>query len=718
MTVSFLCRCAAVCLCVALNFPLVTSCLADRPLLRIDSALDPSVLKPHAVELSVEHQPDGSVLRMSAGHDYRWPGITITLEGDNRNLSKYGFVAVDVHNVGPKSVGFAVRVDSLDADLESDSLTENQTLAAGETRTVRAALRRKMPDHLKGRLMGMRSNPEGFSEDQGLDTDAIDKILLFVTKKDHEQTVEISSVRAEGDSKVATIWLDSNADPFPMIDLFGQYAHADWPGKTHSLAELKQNLILEEQDIDANPSPEHWDLYGGYVAGPELKATGHFRVQKYEGKWWLVDPEGRLFWSNGIDCVDTNSAQTPITDREFYFSDLPQRDSPMGGLYGRGNWAPHGYYKDRGRYETFNFTAANLVRKYGEDWRTLSRDLAHRRLRSWGLNTIANWSDENVYRMERTPYVVTCNSAGRRIEGSSGYWGKFPDPFDSEFAESVRRSMEYYRNAANSPWCIGVFVDNELAWGDELSLAKAALQSPSDQPAKQAFVDALKLKYARIENLNETWGTPFASWAALLEEPLNEQTMPDDAKAGDDLRAFYSQIGEQYFRVCRQAVKSAAPNTLYLGCRFAWVNDLAVRASAKHCDVIGFNRYEYSVADYQLPEGVDRPAIIGEFHFGALDRGLFHTGLKPTKNQQARADAYRDYLRGALQNPIWVGAHWFQYGDQAATGRGDGENYQIGFVDVCDTPYPETIQAARQIGDSMYQLRLEPVKMSSPIPAP
>ena len=44
-----------------------------------------------------------------------------------------------------------------------------------------------------------------------------------------------------------------------------------------------------------------------------------------------------------------------------------------------------------------------------------------------------------------------------------------------------------------------------------------------------------------------------------------------------------------------------------------------------------------------------------------------------------------------LGNPLIVGTHWFQYGDQATTGRGDGENYQIGFVDVCDTPYAETI---------------------------
>ena len=123
--------------------------------------------------------------------------------------------------------------------------------------------------------------------------------------------------------------------------------------------------------------------------------------------------------------------------------------------------------------------------------------------------------------------------------------------------------------------------------------------------------------------------------------------------------------------------------------------------------MIGYNLYRDSVADFRLPEGVDKPVIIGEFHFGALDRGMFHTGLRPTASQQARAEAYRDYVTGALENPASSARHWFQYGDQATTGRGDGENYQIGLVDICDRPYPETIAAVREVGNSMYRLRLE-----------
>jgi hypothetical protein len=121
--------------------------------------------------------------------------------------------------------------------------------------------------------------------------------------------------------------------------------------------------------------------------------------------------------------------------------------------------------------------------------------------------------------------------------------------------------------------------------------------------------------------------------------------------------------------------------------------------------VVSFNRYKKRVPERELPDGCDKPTIIGEFHFGALDRGMFHTGLVPTASQAERAACYAEYVRSALDNPSCVGTHWFQYGDQATTGRPDGENYQIGLLDVCDTPYPETIRAVRAVGLEMYSRR-------------
>jgi hypothetical protein len=345
------------------------------------------------------------------------------------------------------------------------------------------------------------------------------------------------------------------------------------------------------------------------------------------------------------------------------------------------------------------------MRKYGEGWYDRAADLAHRRLRSWAMNTIANWSDAGVYLRRKTPYVVAAGSGGAKpIEGSSGYWGQFPDPFDPSFRQALDRSMRREQEkSAGDPWCIGYFVDNELAWGDELSLAAAALRSPPEQAAKNAFLADLRKKYETIEKLNQAWGVSHKSWAALAES----RTPPDKENAKEDLAAFYTEIAEEYFRQCRDAVKQIAPDNLYLGCRFAWVNDRGARAAAKYCDVVGYNLYRDDVADFDLPEELDKPVMVGEFHFGALDRGMFHPGLRPAASQKDRANAYRNYVGGALKNPHLVGTHWFQFGDQATTGRGDGENYQIGLVDICDKPYPETIEAVREVGGSMYKTRMQ-----------
>lgn len=100
--------------------------------------------------------------------------------------------------------------------------------------------------------------------------------------------------------------------------------------------------------------------------------------------------------------------------------------------------------------------------------------------------------------------------------------------------------------------------------------------------------------------------------------------------------------------------------------------------------------------------------MITEFHFGAVDRGMFSPGLVSAPTQSERARQTVDYLHSALKNPNCVGAHWFQYTDQPLTGRQpDGENYSVGFVNVSDEPYPEMVEAAREAGSTLYQARKE-----------
>jgi len=670
-------------------------CAVQLPQVMFD--FDPSfdVASVEASDCNVV-RTQGNSLRIETGHGKPWPGITLKAPAGKWDLSEYEYVSVDIKNPGTEAIRVNCRVDNPGANGAKNCVTGNTEVGPGASGTLNVRIfpsRWRLSEPLE--LVGMRGYPTHSGK---IDTGNVTQLVIFVNRPETNRLFEISNIRATG--TVESVEVESF---LPFIDEFGQYMHKDWAGKTHSEEELIAGERTERKDLGSHPGPEHRSKYGGWSIGPRRRATGSFRVEKYLGKWWLVDPEGCLFWSHGIDCVHS-STSTPISNRENYYSSLPKSNSRYSAFYGTGSWAPHGYYKDHTPYKTYDLCRANLLRKYGRDWQNIFASITHERVRSWGLNTIGNWSDGDIYLMHKTPYVCTVNSNSRRIEGSEGYWGKFFDVFDLEFEKSLLVAFGKERGrTAEDPWCIGYFVHNELSWGDEVSLALATLKSPADQPAKRVFVKDLREKYAVIVNVNRIWGTDYSSWDDLL---LSREA-PDKEKARTDLVDFYTKTAETYFRTIRSAMISVAPLKLYLGCRFAWANDVAANAASKYCDVVSYNKYTYSIEDFRPAVEVERPVIIGEFHFGALDRGMFHTGLRPTTDQKDRAEKYKQYVRGALKNPYVVGTHWFQYKDQATTGRGDGENYQIGFLDICDRPYPEIVEAAREVGYNLYEYRLK-----------
>lgn len=643
-----------------------------------------------------------TALRVETGSSQKWPGIALSAPQGRWDLSSFAYVETVVRNVGTNHVTVNCRVDNPGADGTRHCVTGSADIEPGKARTVRVPLWRTSGDTLGGKLFAMRGYPAKPGGERTVDPASVTRMLVFVNEPSASHAFEVGPIRAAGTWTPPTA-STADAEPyFPLIDTFGQYRHKDWPGKTHSLAEPVGRRDTEAAELERDSGPTDWNRFGGWTKGPRLEPTGFFRVEKVDGRWWLVDPEGRLFWSHGIDCVRMLD-RTVVEERESWFEDFPGNHSEFAEFAADRGRALKGHFASRS-VRSFSFAGANLKRKYGEDWRRHVPETIHRRLRAWGLNTIGNWSDDGVRSLRRTPYVDSIGSYGAvEIEGSEGYWGRFPDVFDSSFELALRKSMSIRAaQSANDAWCIGYFCDNELSWGDAVSLALAALRSPARQAAKQAFVADLRKRHGEIAKLNDAWGTRHASWDALLAS----RDAPDVERARTDLETFTSRTADLYFATVRKVIRDAAPKQLYLGCRFAWANSRAAAAAARHCDVVSYNLYGTSIADFAFDGGKDVPLIVGEFHFGALDRGLFHTGLVPTANQAERATAYREYVEGALRHPHFVGCHWFQYQDEPTTGREyDEENYQIGFVDVADTPYAEIVAASRYMGSKLYEVR-------------
>ena len=526
----------------------------------------------------------------------------------------------------------------------------------------------------------------------GVDPGNINKITFKIFTKG-SATLSIYDIKPYGEI-ITPQKIAASQRFYPFIDEFGQFKHAVWPGKISDGSELIQSAKEESKVLELMPGPDERDRFGGWATGPKREATGNFRTEKINGKWWLIDPDGYLFWSHGLTCVNFNNAGTRVSARENFFEDLPRIADPLNVFYSED-------IKDT----TYNFTGANLYRKYGVPWKEKGTEIALKRLKSWGFNSFGNWSDPDIYLSpgNRIPYTVGVSPKWPRIDGKGA---KFPNVFDPGFRDAVKSALNSLdARIKNDPYCIGIFVDNEL---DLKVLTSKLMMQPEHSVAKKAFIEYLKSKYASIKKLNESWKTSYSGWSQI--EKLS--VLSDGA--GEDIEFFDLKMIDLYYKTCLEEVKQLAPNKLYFGSRLHchyFPDDQSeiqiIKIAANYCDVVCFNRYRFSAEDLILPFGIDKPTIIGEFHFGALDRGLSHTGLRSVANQDQRAEAYFYYVKGALNNPQIVGTHWFQYGDQAYTGRNDGENYQIGFVDICDNPYPEMVRLARRIGYSMYKIRNE-----------
>ena len=425
----------------------------------------------------------------------------------------------------------------------------------------------------------------------------------------------------------------------PLIDEFGQYTHVAWPGKARTLDELKIAWATEEAALKGAPSERC--PYGGFLK-TQAKATGFFRVEQRDGHWWFVCPDGHLFYSTGLNGVGTG-AGTRVQGREDLFAALPPANLAPGGRGGR--WFGGSFY------------TWNLQRRFGDDWRPKWAEFTQQRLAAWGFNTVHNWGGRNPAD-PRVPYALMMRGwqTGRTIMG-------MPDVYAEDFAGRVdEAAASQLAPLRDDPFMLGYFIGNEPPWpGRESQLCDAIL-------AGQASEIQRRLKVYLAEG-----GSP-----ARRKE-------------------FVIAAFQRYLDTINAAVRKHDRNHLNLGIRFGGNPHDDVVKAARGFDVFSVNIYRYApdraVLD-RISSLVPRPILIGEFHIGVPERGLA-PGLVQAMNQAERAIAYRSYVEQCAAHPALVGAHWFQWLDQPATGRNDGENYNIGFIDVADQPYAEMVAAAR-----------------------
>jgi hypothetical protein len=315
---------------------------------------------------------------------------------------------------------------------------------------------------------------------------------------------------------------------------------------------------------------------GAVPAPPKLRdfrpetlrgAPGFFRVgQTHAGRWWLIDPDDRAFFSRGVDGVAQTGPLPPS----------PESFPPMEETLAIGSVEP---------------TVA--------------------RLHAWHVNTVGPGSaPEFVERGFASTEILECVKVAPHTTIRLG-GAHVPDVFDPAWgAACQRQAAERCAPGRDRARLIGYFTDHELNWAqpspaggagrdERPSLLQICLSLEPSFPAYHAAWEfALAAHGGDWAALVRAWDTDLANKHALRLLTLADTPLTGPGYRRDQER-FAREFARRYFSVTADAIRRHDPRHLILGCRFGAAPAAAILAEcvAPCVDVVSCNAREPALAE-------------------------------------------------------------------------------------------------------------------------
>jgi hypothetical protein len=186
-------------------------------------------------------------------------------------------------------------------------------------------------------------------------------------------------------------------------------------------------------------------------------------------------------------------------------------------------------------------------------------------------------------------------------------------------------------------------------------------------------------------------------------------------------RRFLGLMAERYYSLASEIIHTYDPRGLILGDRYqSFYYPEVARASAS-VDAASSN-LNAAWNDGTFPRFYldtlhalsGRSIIVSEFYMSAQQNRSGNSNDASTFpvviTQKERAAGFRNTLQALARTPSVVGADWFQYYDEPTRGRGDGENYNFGLVDIHDQPYESVTAAAQALDLAAIKSKPHPVR--------
>ncbi|OJH38127.1 hypothetical protein [Cystobacter ferrugineus] len=479
-----------------------------------------------------------------------------------------------------------------------------------------------------------------------------------------------------------------------MVDKYGQFLWEDWPGKISSDAQLVADAAAEAQRLEQPASTsEALGSALGTPPQPRYQATGFFRLEKINQRWWLISPQGDPFFVIGVDgaMFKDGGYSTPVNNPDNtprkVFQALPSSTT-----------FPDAYASVNG-VRAVSFLTANLRRKYGtggtnEDYNGRWAQVMDKRLRAWGFNTHAKWTRDDRIAF---PYITVLKPPANCPMCKLTTWGAV-DPFDPAWGPTLESSLKgTLENLKVEPRIIGHTFENERGW--DRSVVLAVLKLDSTRPAKREFITFMLERHGGSTSLvAQKLGLPATSTRTQLENTPVTTTSGLDA----DISAFIVRASAKYHEVVRRVLEQYDPNHLYLGGSLVpnWRSSPEwVEGSVPFVDALSFDVYQKSPSWIEPYLVHDKPILLLEFSFSTYGRGLTaHSPSTATPDQRSRGLHYRYYVEQLAARPQFIGCGFFLLYDQAVTHRSlpDGENFNMGLINQADQPYEAMIEEMKK----------------------
>jgi hypothetical protein len=449
--------------------------------------------------------------------------------------------------------------------------------------------------------------------------------------------------------------------------------------------------------------PSSFDDLGGLKGSKDslgLQANGFFHIEQANGKPLLVSPQGSAYFSLGVNGITNNETFTKVTGRENSYEWLPDYNSEYAGAF-------------TGSKDNFSFYMANKYRKQGtmpsfNQFFTEAVD----RIKKWGFNSAGAWGSGAQAKANNLPYTLVLPLNGMAKPAEIKVFDIFADGAEKAIDDAFAKSLPGLKDDS---LLIGYFVDNEYHYENFITVVPKLKASKTG--LKKRLVQMLQDKYGDIAAFNAGWATSFSSFTDLNETALYIDTQ----QASDDVDDFFRLYLDTYYETVQRLFKKYDPNHLLLGDRWLTlpmqspkIRGMLAEAAGRYMDVISINHYSQNLDVAMLQDVYEKsghkPILLSEWSYGTAEQGLSPIVPGAATNEQERQWRYRNYVEGAAALGFVVGTHWFDYVDQAATGRyfegTGGEHYNTGLINVADRPYKTFLSGVMQTHNDIYDVLL------------